>query len=317
MAVTSSTTAAPRAQRRWSKIFSFIFCGFQRDEFFRGARKVTEAPEKSIPDIEGDTAKLAECLTDVLEFVGEVKPRDIKDRRRNAVETETTATLVVTGGTGKVNASATAESLSSVENAVAKATASAIALVQNNSVRAKQGSKARAVSNVAAKAIGRAVATAITDASVLVEIDGDGIGTGTANATAEAIAEVIATAIAEAVGEATGNNVEATASASAEISQTAIVMAISTSSATATSEGGTAEAISSSVAEAVAEVIAEALANVLSVVEGGDATVDADAEARTDVVDESVIVDGTNESKVTGKGSANAEAGGEATTKAT
>lgn len=91
-----------------------------------------------------------------------------------------------------------------VTNAVVDAIASSASKVQ-------PGEDGISEANVAATAIGEAVAKALTEAGVLLNVEGDGFATGTAEAQAKAIAIATAQAVGKAIAEVTSGDNDAVA----------------------------------------------------------------------------------------------------------
>lgn len=230
--------------------------------------------------------------------------------RADGDETEgakSSATLVITGGSGSATGSASTESLVTLENAISEAIADAIAEVEG-------GGSASAVAESTAKAIGSATALAIADASAVVEISGQGTATAAGSASVRSIGKVVAKAVSEATANALGPNVSADTKSRAEVEETRVVLALAKANATAQTTGGTAESFSSMVSEAVVEVVAEAVAIALAEVEEGRATAEGQTEATTDIKDESVFVDSNQDSTATGTGTATGDGSGQAVT---
>lgn len=218
---------------------------------------------------------------------------------------KTSASLILTGGTGSVHAEASSESHAVLERVIAQAVTEAVAEVSG-------GGSAEATSKSLARAIGSATATAVADAVVTVNIDGQGEAHGIAEADATAIAKVVAQAIAKATAVAVGVRVYAKGVGRAQVSETRLAKAIAHASAEASTRGGEAEASSTVVADAVVDVVAEAMATALSSVADHVANAETKAEAMVDATDEQVFVDTADdafvagESKASGKGSGNA-----------
>lgn len=91
-----------------------------------------------------------------------------------------------------------------VTNAVVEAIASSASKVQ-------PGATGVAEAQVAASAIGKAVAKALTEAGILLNVEGQGVARGSATAQAQAIATATAQAIGKAIAEVTSGDSNAVA----------------------------------------------------------------------------------------------------------
>ncbi|GMH36661.1 hypothetical protein BSKO_04534 [Bryopsis sp. KO-2023] len=213
-----------------------------------------------------------------------------------------------TGGSAEGTAFAFAETLTEVENAVAKAVNSAVTEVSDP----RNKEPLTAIANSTAIAIGRIMVEAYATAGVSLKVEGSGSAEGTADAFAEDIDQAVASAIASSfarVEDFFGS--EATAEAYADGLVVAFAKARAVSRVKAKTFQGEAVAIQESTAMIIAQPIAVALSKGIAFVVGTEAFADSKSFSDTRVKDEDVNLLAEGETDVSGRGSF-ADAVGEA-----